>query len=526
MDPSVVRSEALKVSRSEIFRRSTRLKRFLAFIVEKTLDEKVEDLNEYSIATEVYGRPANFDPVCDNIVRSEAHRLRKKLDEYYQANSNDLIRITLPKGAYVAEFSQEPRNGSRLALRFWKLAAKPEALGAILLAVLYTAALRSAGSNSTVALATSEPAPYERLGVERRHPAAGLHEAQKFDAYSAYIEGREKAHQYLLYFDPPVSQEARHLLSRATELDPEMTEAYVELANIQLWSLYPPPSTAEREALLRDADRVLHRALQLDPSNSAALALMGRLELERGNPIAGARLAERAAKAGLEDAIVARSLAWIYSSLGFYEAALELQRIGRQADPEALTFVSSDVWLRAHAGKIDEATETIESFRRQYPDIWLYSQTLAEIHLWARRYPQARQSASDAARIRGGREPLEEAPTLAALYAAGAAGDGDLGPARGVVAKFSDRAPMVNDAFLVCFAYVMEPGATADQIRRHPRRGNYRWLIGAPLPSRFTSSPEYRSLAGELYAEWRHKLAILGGQLPVQPPELPPPPGR
>ena len=51
------------------------------------------------------GRPAQFDQKRDSIVRVEAHRLRKRLREYYEAEGVDhAIRIDMPSGQYAPRF--------------------------------------------------------------------------------------------------------------------------------------------------------------------------------------------------------------------------------------------------------------------------------------------------------------------------------------------------------------------------------------------------------------------------------------
>ena len=64
-----------------------------------------EQIKEYNIAVEALGRPADFDQKRDSIVRVEAHRLRKRLREYYEADGADhAIRIDIPPGQYAPRF--------------------------------------------------------------------------------------------------------------------------------------------------------------------------------------------------------------------------------------------------------------------------------------------------------------------------------------------------------------------------------------------------------------------------------------
>jgi len=85
--------------------RSPQLGRFLAYIVERTLDGQGQSIKAYSIAVDVFGRPADFDPQTDPIVRVQARRLRGLLDLYYSGDgSTDTVQILLPVGRYVPEF--------------------------------------------------------------------------------------------------------------------------------------------------------------------------------------------------------------------------------------------------------------------------------------------------------------------------------------------------------------------------------------------------------------------------------------
>jgi PAS domain S-box-containing protein len=88
------------------FRRSPQLRAFLTYIVDVTLAGHGSLLKSYRIATEALGRPADFDPVTDAIVRVEAKRLRQVLTGIYADPECDLpIRIDIPVGRYEPIFS-------------------------------------------------------------------------------------------------------------------------------------------------------------------------------------------------------------------------------------------------------------------------------------------------------------------------------------------------------------------------------------------------------------------------------------
>lgn len=85
--------------------RSPQLIRFLDCIVRRQLDGDAQSIKAYSIAVDVFGRPADFDPQSDPIVRVQARRMRQLLDQYYaSAGAAEAIQIVLPVGRYVPEF--------------------------------------------------------------------------------------------------------------------------------------------------------------------------------------------------------------------------------------------------------------------------------------------------------------------------------------------------------------------------------------------------------------------------------------
>jgi len=87
--------------------RTPRLDHFLRFIAERYFENRISEINEFNIATEVLGRSKNsFESSRDSIARVEAHRLRKRLKEYYETDGKEhQIQISLPQGSYVPAFT-------------------------------------------------------------------------------------------------------------------------------------------------------------------------------------------------------------------------------------------------------------------------------------------------------------------------------------------------------------------------------------------------------------------------------------
>jgi TolB-like protein/Flp pilus assembly protein TadD len=104
-DPDFVRAELDRILASHLFSSAPRQSNFLRFVVNRTLEGRKDDIKEFVIATEIYGRGSTYDPQVDSIVRVEASRIRQKLRDYYagEGKSNP-VRLQIPRGSYVPEF--------------------------------------------------------------------------------------------------------------------------------------------------------------------------------------------------------------------------------------------------------------------------------------------------------------------------------------------------------------------------------------------------------------------------------------
>ena len=110
-EANAVREQLQRVLTSPMFLHSDRLRRFLTHCVDAALTGRIDDLKEYTIGVVAFDRPKHYNPAEDPIVRVEARRLRKKLDEYYETiGSVDPVVIELPKGGYLPIFEFRPQK--------------------------------------------------------------------------------------------------------------------------------------------------------------------------------------------------------------------------------------------------------------------------------------------------------------------------------------------------------------------------------------------------------------------------------
>ena len=103
-----------RLRRSRTISSSEKLVQFLSFVVETTLNGNARYLKETIIGVSVFGRTPDYDPKIDSVVRSQAWRLRSKLNTYYQTEgTEDSLIIDIPRGSYVPVFvRRDPLPGT------------------------------------------------------------------------------------------------------------------------------------------------------------------------------------------------------------------------------------------------------------------------------------------------------------------------------------------------------------------------------------------------------------------------------
>jgi len=97
-----------RIADSGVLGRSKHYAALLAYLVRCSLEERQP--KEIELATDVLGKPADYDVSTDSSVRVYVHQLRKKLAAYYEQYELDAAhRLVIPKGKYsLAVIAMEP----------------------------------------------------------------------------------------------------------------------------------------------------------------------------------------------------------------------------------------------------------------------------------------------------------------------------------------------------------------------------------------------------------------------------------
>ncbi len=109
LSETVPSAQVERILQSETFRASGVLRRLLRYLADKAFSGEADQLKEYTIGIDAFGKPQSYDPRQDAIVRLQVGRLRQKLGEYYRTEGkDDPVLLDLPKGHFELKWEARP----------------------------------------------------------------------------------------------------------------------------------------------------------------------------------------------------------------------------------------------------------------------------------------------------------------------------------------------------------------------------------------------------------------------------------
>jgi len=94
--------ELERILSSRTFRTAECEKALLRYVVDQMIQGREEEIKEYTVGVEAFGRGDALDPRRSTIVRTEARNVRLRLARYYAGEGRtNPVRIELPKGGYA-----------------------------------------------------------------------------------------------------------------------------------------------------------------------------------------------------------------------------------------------------------------------------------------------------------------------------------------------------------------------------------------------------------------------------------------
>src|SRR5215813_10638685 len=119
-----------RIINSPHFVKSSRLKDFLLYVCRCALENRLDEISEQKIGERGFERARDYNPTEDNIVRSQARLLRRKLEDYFASEGEqEPVILRVPKGGYAPEFVErsapapaEPAKSGATSISQWRTA--------------------------------------------------------------------------------------------------------------------------------------------------------------------------------------------------------------------------------------------------------------------------------------------------------------------------------------------------------------------------------------------------------------------
>jgi len=347
-----IRAELERILRSRTFVHSHRIRRFLQFVVEESLQGRQHRLKEYVIGMEVFGRQESFDPRVDSIVRVEARRLRSKLEDYYSNDADSAngssLRIQIHKGSYVPLFETSSAGQRNAGATAWQTrrSKNPESFTA------YLQGLRDWGSSRADAFSSSVAHFSRAVELDPECAAAWAALAEALVG-GAVVEG---------FGGAETSARASHAARKALELSDAVPDSHMAMGLVQSFLDWKWTEGA----------REMEAALYLDPADAIGRLLFGVQLACRG-------LTDRA-RAGLDEA--------------------------ERLDPVSLSVHFAQGWIATLENRHDDAERRYHLVAQLEPDsLWAWF-GLGQSCAAQERWPEAIAHFMNASRVAGNRSFL------------------------------------------------------------------------------------------------------------------------
>lgn len=292
--------------RSEAFSNSPKLMAFLTYIVKEELAGRGRAIKGKSVATDVYRRQLDEAGSAQNLVRVEARRLRRVLEEYYaKEGRSDPVRIELVTGSYRPRFetfsegdvapetvqlSPEPEQAAKQGAASWRSAAiTAGGVSLLLIAVVATAAFRD-----------TRPVPAEGAAATARPELSALRE-RSIKSVQAVNFAEQSRGFFFPLFDLKRQEINLEVFRHVIDLDPVLPHGYAGAAQVLGLLAFLTEGSATADSLHSEAKRMAERAIEQGPTDGWAQAALGWVLATRGETERALRHARIALDLSAED---------------------------------------------------------------------------------------------------------------------------------------------------------------------------------------------------------------------------------
>lgn len=335
------------------FEGADRLREFLSYVVNETLEGRGNDIRGKRIAEDVYDLSGVSSGESTGVVRVDASRLRRRLEVYYaRTGSGEPLRILIDKGGYTPRFEevqsveQQPEPLPRLPLK--EEAAKKGVTLPYWALFLLVGVVAFLGA---MALRPSNPQP--EVDVPELPDLASIMEREiLFEQSKATLKARNAADEARTMMFPATEpwrvRAAQVLYEGAIKLDPSYFGGYAgaaQAATMIAGSSRPGP---EREAMLEQARALAAKAIELAPTEAWSQSALAFLKFVERDFDESNRLSRRAVELDPEDLQALEMDAIISLFSGDFERAVTSAAPDKHIDRKGSRFPWRNALGNAH----------------------------------------------------------------------------------------------------------------------------------------------------------------------------------
>jgi adenylate cyclase len=215
------------------------------------------------------------------------------------------------------------------------------------------------------------------------------------DAYLKYLQSRKHGQR----FSKEIYALRRKLAEEAIALDPKYVDAYLELSDTYLHSMwYSSPDSAKK--LLEQAEELVKKAISLRADHADARAFLGRIYLTKRQYDKAIAEGERAVAIAPNSADVNARLAFTLECAGRPEESISLYEKAMRLSPVSDSwYVAGQGWSYFDMGHYEEAISAFKRYLDLDPEGIGTRASLAAAYSMLGREEEARNEAAEVLRI-------------------------------------------------------------------------------------------------------------------------------
>ncbi|MEM7462647.1 MAG: hypothetical protein AAF362_08185 [Pseudomonadota bacterium] len=348
------------VLNSPEFSGAKRLSALLQYVVRESLEGRADLIRGKTIAQDVYDRGMDQDDRGLNLVKVDAGRLRRRLENYYEnSGANDSVRIEIPQGGYAPIFTnaeqQNTGNHDQASTETWRGSLSSSVplyalLGVVVLAIAVVYFLNSQGGGQKEAsVDTSERETALRQAILAKSPTA-------LQSLNLSTQARSLIFPPL---DPKRLQSTLEMFERSIELDKNNFGGHAGAAQISAMQAILSPQGTRRQERINAAQTYADNALQLRPEDAWTQSALAWVAFAKRNFDEANEVSQRAVAIAPDDYDVLDFDALIALFTGQFERAVESSSPERHKDRTGSRFVYRNIYAVSNY-YLDNYDETID----------------------------------------------------------------------------------------------------------------------------------------------------------------------